>query len=87
MNYLNEGHYLFPPEHLLAVHFSKVKIQIRYFPNYILLLRKWKESEHEIYNKFVNPPEESFRWSDSIQFTPESHLTFKKDSIVNDFIV
>jgi hypothetical protein len=87
MNYLNEGHYLFPPEHLLAVHFSKVKIQIRYFPNYILLLRKWKGSEHEIYNKFVNPPEESFRWSDSIQFIPEPHLTFKKESIVTDFIV
>ncbi len=79
MEYLKAGHYVFPPEHFLAVHFSKVKVQIRYFPYYMMITRKSKGTPHEIYNKFVNPPEESFRWSDSIEFIPEPQYTFSKE--------
>ena len=86
MQYLNDGHYVFPPEHFLAVHFSKIKIQIRYFPHYMLITRKSKGTPHEIYNNFVNPPTESFRWSDSIDFSPSKDFSFKKD-IKDDFIV
>ncbi len=86
MEYLNSGHYLFPPEHFLAVHFSKVKIQIRYFASYMLITRKSKGTSHEIYNNFVNPPVETIRWSDSIEFIPANEYTFKK-SIKGDFIV
>jgi hypothetical protein len=86
MEYLNDGHYLFPPEHFLAVHFSKVKIEIRYFPFYMMITRKSKGTPHEIYNNFVNPPMESFRWSDSIEFIPTKEFSFKKD-MKDDFIV
>ena len=86
MEYLKDGHYVFPPEHFLAVHFSKIKIQIRYFANYMLITRKSKGTPHEIYNNFVNPPTESIRWSDSIEFNPLKEYSFKKD-IKDDFIV
>jgi len=86
MEYLNEGHYLFPPEHFLLVHFSKIKIQIREIPIYIMISRKSKGTKHEIYNHFVNPPYESFTSSDSIQFTPKKEYSFKKD-MKDDFIV
>jgi hypothetical protein len=87
MEYLKEGHYLFPPEHFLAVHFSKVRIEIRYFPNYMMITRVSKGTEHEIYNKFVSPPTETIRWSDDRTFLPDPNYTFKKDSIKDDFIV
>lgn len=87
MEYLKEGHYLFPPEHFLAVHFSKVHIEVRYFANYMMITRKSKGSEHEVYNKFVNPPQETIRWSDDRTFLPDPQYTFKKQSIKDDFIV
>ena len=86
MEYLKAGHYLFPPEHFLAVHFSKIKVQIRYFANYMMITRKSKGTPHEIYNNFVNPPTETFRDSDSIEFIPDSNYSFNK-SIKDDFIV
>jgi len=78
MEYLKSGHYLFPPEHFLAVHFSKIKIEIRYFPTYMMITRKSKGTPHEIYNNFVNPPLESIRASDSVEFIPDGHFTFYK---------
>lgn len=86
MEYLKAGHYLFPPEHFLSVHFSKIKIPIRFFPYYMMITRKSKRTPHEIYNKFVNPPEEVLLWSDCITFVPESKYTFNKE-MKDDFIV
>ena len=86
IEYLKDGHYLFPPEHFLAVHFNKIKIQVRYFPNYMLITRTSKGSEHELYNNFMNPPLESTNWSDVGVFEPVKEFTFKKD-IKDDFIV
>lgn len=86
MEYLKSGHYLFPPEHFLAVHFSKVHLEIRYFPNYMTITRKSKGTPNEIYNNFMLEPVESFRWSDSIEFIPDSNGSFKKE-IKDDFIV
>lgn len=86
MQYLNDGHYLFPPEHFLAVHFSKVKIQIRYFANYMLITRKSKGTSHEIYNNFVNPPIETIKFTDSIEFIPDKNFSFKKDLKDNFFV-
>lgn len=87
MEYLKNGHYLFPPEHFLAVHFTKVRIEVRYFPNYMMITRVSKGGEHEIYNKFINPPKETIRWSDDRNFLPDPQYTFKKESIKDDFIV
>jgi hypothetical protein len=86
MEYLKSGHYLFPPEHFLAVHFSKIKIEIRYFPTYMMITRKSKGTAHEIYNNFVNPPAESIRISDSIEFIPDINYTFYKP-VKDDFFV
>jgi hypothetical protein len=86
MEYLKSGHYLFPPEHFLAVHFSKIHIQIREIPTYIMITRVSKGAANEIYNNFINPPREEIRWSDSTDFLPDPSNTFKKD-IKGDFIV
>jgi len=87
MEYLGAGHYAFPCEHFLSVHFSKIHIQIREFPNYMVITRVSKETPHEVYNKFISPPLESLFWSDEIHFLPDHSGNFKKTSIKDDFIV
>jgi hypothetical protein len=84
MQYLNDGNYLWPFEHFLSVHFSKIKIQIRFFPNYMIITRKSKNIPYEIYNRFVNPPEEKIVWSDYKEFIPKKEYSFK-DEIKNKF--
>jgi len=86
MSYLKQGHYAFPPEHFLAVHFSKIHIEIRFFPSYMLISRKWKGTEHDIYNYFIDSPHETIIWSDRHEFEPDKRYSFNKD-IKNDFIV
>lgn len=87
MEYLNSGHYVFPPEHFLSVHFSKIRIPIRYFPNYMVITRKSKGTEHEIYNKFYNPPAEVIISTDDILIGNDPIGNFKKKSIKDDFVV
>lgn len=87
MEYLKAGHYAFPPEHFLSVHFSKVHIQIREFPNYMIITRVSKGTAHEVYNKFISPPREEIYWSDENDFLPDPNGSFKKQSIKDDFIV
>jgi hypothetical protein len=85
MDYLNRGHYLFPPEHFLAVHMSKIKCEIRYFPNYMVITRTSKGIPNEVYNNFVNPASESLRWGDLFEFIPDSDGNFKKEDFKEDF--
>lgn len=88
MEYLSKGHYMFPPEHLLAIHFSKIHIPIRFFPNYMMITRVSKNQPHEIYNKFLKEPIEFTMYaSEFINKEPDGKYTFRKDSIKNDFIV
>jgi hypothetical protein len=87
MEYLKAGHYVFPPEHFLSVHFSKVKIQIREFANYMIITRVSKGTQHEVYNNFVTPPKENVESSDMLQFLPDPNGNFSKVSIKDDFIV
>jgi hypothetical protein len=86
MEYLKDGHYAFPPEHFLAVHFSKVKVGIRYIPTYMTITRVSKGTPHDLYNYFVTNPTEYIISSDWIEFTPDPNYNFKKE-IKNDFIV
>ena len=44
----------------------------------MMITRKSKGTVHEIYNNFVNPPMESIRDSNSIEFIPDSNFTFYK---------
>jgi hypothetical protein len=87
MEYLTKGHYAFPPEHFLSVHFSKIKIQIREFPNYMIITRVSKGTQHEVYNNFISPPREEIVWSDMTEFLPDPNGNFKKSSIKDDFNV
>ena len=86
MEYIKQGHYAFPPEHFLSVHFSKVHIEVREFPNYMIITRVSKGTPHEVYNNFINPPREEIRWSDEMDFLPDPTGNFKKN-IKADFIV
>ena len=86
MEYLKAGHYVFPPEHFLAVHFSKVKIGIRYIPTYMTITRVSKGTPHDLYNYFVAKPVEYAVKSDWIDFIPDPNYNFKRE-IKDDFIV
>jgi hypothetical protein len=87
MEYLNVGNYAFPPEHFLRVHFNKINLQIRCFPTYMIITRAWKGGPHDHYNAFMNIPYESILSSTNIQIEPDPQYTFKKPSIIDDFIV
>jgi len=87
MEYLKDGHYIFPPEHFLAVHFSKIKIKIREFPNYMMITRTSKGKAHDLYNHFMAELTDFVYYSDWKDFTPNPVGNFKKDSIKDDFIV
>jgi hypothetical protein len=87
MQYLHEGHYVFPPEHLLSVHFSKIRVLIREFPSYMLITRVSKSAPHEIYNRFITNPVESIYYSDDKEFVPDVDGTFVKKTIKDNFIV
>ena len=86
MEYLNSGHYLIPAEYLLLVHFTKIHIQIRYFPTYMIITRVWKGGVHEYYNNYITRATESIEWSDSYDTTPHITGRFNKD-IKDEFIV
>jgi hypothetical protein len=86
MEYLKGGHYAFPPEHFLAVHFSKIKIQIRYIPTYMTITRISKGTPNDLYNYFIQNPQEYIVNSDWIKFEPDPQYSFKKE-IKDDFIV
>lgn len=79
MQYQQAGHYMIPAEHLLHIHFSKLHLQIRNFPSYLLITRVWKDSPHEFYNKYVSPPAESIVWSDSNVPNLNPNGSFVKD--------
>jgi hypothetical protein len=87
MEYLKDGHYVFPPEHFLYVHFSKINVGIRYFPHYMMITRTSKRASHEMYNGFMRQPEESFRLSSDSEINPDPTYTFKKQSIKDDFVI
>jgi hypothetical protein len=86
MEYLKAGHYAFPPEHFLAVHFSKIKIDIRYIPTYMTITRVSRGTPNDLYNYFIENPVEYIVKSDWIDFTPDPNYNFKRD-IKDDFIV
>ena len=76
MEYLNAGHYAFPPEHFLAVHFSKVNVPIRYLPSYITITRTSRGTADEVYNKFVTNMNEYVVQSGDLGVGGDSTQTF-----------
>ena len=53
----------------------------------MIITRVSKGREHEIYNRFITTPQEDIIWSDEKQYLPHPSGNFKKESIIDDFIV
>lgn len=58
MEYVNQGHYMIPPENLLRVHLSKVNLDIRFFKNRLTITRYCKGIANEIYDRRDDVEEE-----------------------------
>ena len=76
LRYLNEGHYMIPPEHFLHVHLNEVDLDIRFFANKLIITRKSMGRDDELYNRntdvieeiqpsnFINPiPNKDINWT------------------------
>jgi hypothetical protein len=78
MDYINKGHYAFPPEHMLAVHLSNTSIPIRYFPSYLTIVRESQGKENQVYNRFIITRYEDVIESSIMKFEPHPEIKFKK---------
>ena len=58
MEYVNQGHYMIPPENLLRVHLSKVNLNIRFFENKLTITRYSKNIPNEVYDRRDDVKEE-----------------------------
>lgn len=73
MRYLNEGHYMIPPEHFLHVHLNEVDLNIRFFANKLIVTRKSKGRDDELYNRNTDIVEE-IKPSDFMNPTPNKNM-------------
>ena len=58
LEYVNQGHYMIPPENLLRIHMSRVDVDLRFFGNKFIITRKSKGTPDEIYNKSIGLSDE-----------------------------
>ena len=75
LEYVNTGHYMIPPEHLLTVHMSKVNLNIRFFPHRLTVTRNSKGRDAEVYNKQANMVEEILP-SNFVDTAPNEKITW-----------
>jgi hypothetical protein len=83
LRYLNEGHYMIPPEHFLHVHLNQVNLNIRFFANKLIITRKSKGTADELYNRNTEIVEE-IKPSNFMNPTPNTNMTWitpLKDSL------
>ena len=73
MEYVNQGHYMIPPENLLKVHMGRVDVDLRFFPNKFIITRHSKGIPNEIYNK-VSKSEEEILPSIFMNATPNKDI-------------
>lgn len=86
LQYLDNGHYLIPAEHVLRVHMSKIRINIRFFMSYMTLTRRWRGAPNENFNGFVKDPREIILNTDEWGLIkPSTDVTFKINSIKEKF--
>lgn len=86
MEYLNNGHYIFPPEHLLLTHLSKINMNIRFFPNYLGIARR-NIDNIEWYNEFIKTEDmvESVINTNTLSIIPSPNSEFKVNNIKDKF--
>jgi hypothetical protein len=75
LEYVNQGHYMIPPENLLRVHMSRVDVQLRFFTNKLIITRFSKGSKDEVYDKNIYVSEEILP-SNFIDVPPNEEINF-----------
>jgi hypothetical protein len=76
MNYLTEGYYLVPHEHMLHIHMNKINVPIRFMVNNITITRTSRGTEDEVYCNGVDINEEILQ-SDFMELEPQKDLFYK----------
>lgn len=88
MEYVNTGHYVFPSEHFLSVHFSKARILIRQFGQYITIIRTAKGLPPNEYNGYIVDGQiDIIDWSDDYEIAfmaPAENCTFINPNLKHD---
>lgn len=75
LEYVNQGHYMIPPENLLRVHMSRVNTDIRFFVNKLIITRFSKGVADEVYDKNNNVMERILP-SNFIDSPPNDKINF-----------
>ena len=75
LEYVNQGHYMIPPENLLRVHMSKVDIDIRFFVCNLEITRHSKGTPNETYDR-SKPTSDEILPSTFIDSTPNKDITW-----------
>ena len=75
MEYVNQNHYMIPPENLLRVHMSRVDVNIRFFTNKLFITRNYKGAVTETYDRTLNVKEEILP-SNFIDSPPNKNITW-----------
>jgi len=58
LEYVNDGHYMIPPENLLRVHMARVDVDLRFFTNKLVITRNSKGTPDEIYDRRIGVEDE-----------------------------
>jgi len=75
LEYVNQGHYMIPPENLLRVHMSKVNVDIRFFVCNLEITRHSKGTPNETYDR-SKPTSDEILPSTFIDSTPNKDITW-----------
>jgi hypothetical protein len=75
LEYVNQGHYMIPPENLLKVHMSRVSLDIRFFSNKLIITRYSKGTSNEVYDKSNGVVDEIIS-SDIMETKPNKNIRF-----------
>jgi len=58
LEYVNDGHYMIPPENLLRIHMARVDVNLRFFSQKLIITRFSKGTPNEVYDKRANITDE-----------------------------
>lgn len=75
LEYVNQGHYMIPPENLLRVHMSRVDVKLRFFKYKLIITRFSKGSPDEVYDKTKNVIEQILP-SNFAKIKPRKDISF-----------
>jgi len=74
MEHIDKGYYMVPPEYFLHAHMNKVSVDVRLIPNHIVITRKSKGKNDEVYNEWVSDLKENIVKSDFMDIVPNKNI-------------